>query len=63
MTCKRQRRRRRPGFVYAGFAFFAVLTFWFVAAFLPEVKGLELEDKSKRTRVRRQPRVAHSTAS
>lgn len=44
------------GFVYAGFAFFAVLSVWFVAAFLQEVKGLELEDKNKLSRVRRQPR-------
>ena len=35
------------GFVYAGFAFFAVLSFWFVKALLPEVSGLELEDKNK----------------
>ncbi|HEY5222257.1 MAG TPA: sugar porter family MFS transporter [Microbacteriaceae bacterium] len=35
------------GFVYAGFAFFAVLSFWFVSALLPEVTGLELEDKGK----------------
>ncbi|WP_082357852.1 sugar porter family MFS transporter [Arthrobacter alpinus] len=38
------------GFVYAGFAFFAVLSFWFVKALLPEVSGLELEDKSKLVR-------------
>lgn len=38
------------GFVYAGFAFFAALSFWFVKALLPEVSGLELEDKSKLTR-------------
>lgn len=35
------------GFVYAGFAFFAALSFWFVWSALPEVTGLELEDKSK----------------
>ncbi len=35
------------GYVYAGFAFFAVLSFWFVKALLPEVSGLELEDKNK----------------
>jgi SP family sugar:H+ symporter-like MFS transporter len=51
------------GFVYAGFAFFAVLSFWFVASFLPEVKGLELEDKNKLTRVPRKPRVGHSAVS
>lgn len=37
------------GFVYAGFAFFAALSFWFVAALLPEVSRLELEDKNKLT--------------
>jgi sugar porter (SP) family MFS transporter len=46
------------GFVYAGFAFFAILSFWFVFALLPEVKGLELEDKSKLTHVRREKAVA-----
>ncbi|WP_183512803.1 sugar porter family MFS transporter [Paeniglutamicibacter cryotolerans] len=35
------------GFVYAGFAFFAALSFWFVKALLPEFSGMELEDKSK----------------
>lgn len=35
------------GFVYAGFAFFAALSFWFVKALLPEVSRLELEDKTK----------------
>lgn len=35
------------GFVYAGFALFAALSFWFVKALLPEVTGLELEDKEK----------------
>ncbi|MFQ4150000.1 MFS transporter [Arthrobacter sp. LAPM80] len=35
------------GYVYAGFAFFAVLSFWFVKALLPEINGLELEDKNK----------------
>ncbi|MEO6825805.1 MAG: sugar porter family MFS transporter [Microbacteriaceae bacterium] len=39
------------GFVYAGFAFFAVLSFWFVKARLPEVSRLELEDKTKLTHV------------
>jgi MFS transporter, SP family, sugar:H+ symporter len=38
------------GFVYAGFALFAALSFWFVKALLPEVKGLELEDKQKLVR-------------
>jgi sugar porter (SP) family MFS transporter len=38
------------GFVYAGFALFAALSFWFVRALLPEVKGLELEDKQKLVR-------------
>jgi hypothetical protein len=46
------------GFVYAGFAFFAILSFWFVFALLPEVKGLELEDKSKLTHVRRERATA-----
>jgi MFS family permease len=46
------------GFVYAGFAFFAILSFWFVFALLPEVKGLELEDKTKLTHVRREKAVA-----
>lgn len=43
------------GYVYGGFAFFAALSFWFVAALLPEAKGLELEDRTKldRGRVRR----------
>ncbi|HEV7166774.1 MAG TPA: sugar porter family MFS transporter [Micrococcaceae bacterium] len=41
------------GFVYAGFAFFAVLSFIFVRALLPEVSRLELEDKNKL--VRRKP--------
>ncbi|MGN6125734.1 MAG: sugar porter family MFS transporter, partial [Humibacter sp.] len=35
------------GWVYAGFALFAALSFWFVFSALPEVKGLELEDKTK----------------
>jgi SP family sugar:H+ symporter-like MFS transporter len=35
------------GYVYAGFAFFAALSFWFVKALLPEVSRLELEDKTK----------------
>lgn len=35
------------GFVYAGFAFFAAVSFWFVKALLPEVSRLELEDSSK----------------
>jgi MFS family permease len=38
------------GFVYAGFALFAALSFWFVKALLPEAKGLELEDKQKLVR-------------
>jgi MFS transporter, SP family, sugar:H+ symporter len=38
------------GFVYAGFALFAALSFWFVKSLLPEVKGLELEDKQKLVR-------------
>ncbi len=38
------------GFVYAGFAFFAVLSFIFVKALLPEVSRLELEDKNKLVR-------------
>jgi len=46
------------GFVYAGFAFFAALSFWFVSALLPEVKGLELEDKNKLVRVRKQRTAA-----
>ncbi|WP_308464966.1 sugar porter family MFS transporter [Rathayibacter soli] len=46
------------GFVYAGFAFFAVLSFWFVKALLPEVSGLELEDKGKLTHMHRD----HATA-
>lgn len=37
------------GLVYAGFAFFAALSFWFVKALLPEVSRLELEDKTKLT--------------
>jgi hypothetical protein len=41
--------------VYAGFALFAALSFWFVASLLPEVSGLELEDKSKLDRVHRTP--------
>ncbi|MFB9165760.1 sugar porter family MFS transporter [Arthrobacter psychrochitiniphilus] len=45
------------GFVYAGFAFFAVLSFWFVKALLPEVSGLELEDKSKLIRHKTPPRT------
>jgi sugar porter (SP) family MFS transporter len=40
------------GWVYAGFAFFAVVSFIFVRMFLPEGKGLELEDKSKSDPVR-----------
>jgi len=36
-----------PGYVYAGFAFFAALSFWFVKTLLPEVSRLELEDKAK----------------
>ncbi|HEV7167506.1 MAG TPA: sugar porter family MFS transporter [Micrococcaceae bacterium] len=40
------------GYVYAGFAFFAVLSFWFVKALLPEVSRLELEDKGKLDRHR-----------
>jgi sugar porter (SP) family MFS transporter len=43
------------GWVYAGFALFAALSFWFVASLLPEVSGLELEDKSKLDRVHRTP--------
>jgi len=39
--------------VYGAFALFAALSFWFVAALLPEVKGLELEDKSKLSHVHR----------
>ncbi|WP_343037929.1 MFS transporter [Arthrobacter wenxiniae] len=35
------------GFAYAGFAFFAALSFWFVKALLPEVSRLDLEDKTK----------------
>ncbi|QDZ14080.1 sugar porter family MFS transporter [Humibacter ginsenosidimutans] len=35
------------GWVYAGFALFAALSFWFVFSALPEVTGLELEDKTK----------------
>lgn len=35
------------GLVYAGFALFAGLSFWFVWSALPEVTGLELEDKGK----------------
>lgn len=42
------------GFVYAGFAFFAAASFWFVYAALPEVTGLELEDKTKLDRLHRQ---------
>ncbi|MEO8906568.1 MAG: sugar porter family MFS transporter, partial [Microbacteriaceae bacterium] len=42
------------GFVYAGFAFFAVLSFWFVSALLPEVTGLELEDKGKLSHIHRE---------
>ncbi|WP_022884861.1 sugar porter family MFS transporter [Glaciibacter superstes] len=40
------------GFVYAGFALFAALSFWFVKALLPEVTGLELEDKQKLARTK-----------
>ena len=46
------------GFVYAGFALFAGLSFWFVFALLPEVKGLELEDKGKLNRVRKERAAA-----
>lgn len=35
------------GFVYAGFAFFAALSFLFVKSLLPEVSRLELEDDTK----------------
>jgi sugar porter (SP) family MFS transporter len=42
------------GWVYAGFALFAALSFWFVFSALPEVTGLELEDKSKLGRVHRE---------
>jgi len=42
------------GFVYAGFALFAALSFWFVFSALPEVTGLELEDKTKLERMRRE---------
>lgn len=42
------------GFVYAGFALFAALSFWFVRSALPEVTGLELEDKSKLEHVHRE---------
>ncbi|WP_306418918.1 sugar porter family MFS transporter [Arthrobacter sp. GMC3] len=41
------------GLVYAGFALFAALSFWFVKALLPEIKGLELEDKNKLLRPNR----------
>lgn len=46
------------GWVYAGFALFAALSFWFVAALLPEVNGLELEDKTKLTHVRKERAAA-----
>ncbi|WP_243064641.1 sugar porter family MFS transporter [Humibacter sp. RRB41] len=42
------------GWVYAGFALFAALSFWFVFSALPEVTGLELEDKKKLDTVHRQ---------
>lgn len=35
------------GFVYGGFAVFALVSFWFVKAKMPEVTGRELEDKDK----------------
>lgn len=38
------------GWVYAGFAFFAVVSFVFVKTLLPEDMGLELEDKTKTDR-------------
>lgn len=48
------------GFVYAAFALFAALSFWFVAALLPEVNGLELEDKGKLERGVRKPQTTSS---
>lgn len=33
------------GYIYAGFAFFALLSFWFVKATFPERTGKELEDQ------------------
>lgn len=42
------------GYVYAGFAFFAALSFWFVGTLLPEVTGLELEDKGKLSHVHKE---------
>jgi MFS transporter, SP family, sugar:H+ symporter len=47
------------GWVYGAFAMFAVLSFWFVQALLPEVSGLELEDKSKLTRIHRERAVTN----
>ncbi|WP_269045435.1 sugar porter family MFS transporter [Paenarthrobacter sp. Z7-10] len=38
------------GYVYAGFAFFALLSFWFVKTKMPEVSGRELEDRDKLAR-------------
>lgn len=38
------------GTVYAGFAVFALLSFWFVKTKMPEVSGRELEDKDKLVR-------------
>ena len=42
------------GWVYGGFALFAALSFWFVFSALPEITGLELEDKSKLDRLHRE---------
>lgn len=50
------------GVVYGGFAFFAALSSWFVKALLPEVKGLELGDKTKLSRQTGRSNEAQGTA-
>ncbi|MFI5086446.1 MAG: sugar porter family MFS transporter [Actinomycetales bacterium] len=38
------------GYVYGGFAVFALISFWFVKAKMPDVSGRELEDRDKLVR-------------
>ncbi|GAB3521870.1 sugar porter family MFS transporter [Arthrobacter monumenti] len=38
------------GYIYAGFAFFALLSFWFVKVAFPERTGKELEDRQEQVR-------------
>jgi SP family sugar:H+ symporter-like MFS transporter len=45
------------GFTYGMYAFFALCSFFFVMAKIPETKGMELEDMSMDT-VNRRPKVA-----